>query len=94
MDCGFPSLLNALFEFHRGSTVEDKTSKNLFMHIGNRFSNNPYECIAYEPTSKNSPRKKEWVICRFTCNEARRSMEDEISFPETVSFTLSFNGGI
>ena len=34
------------FEFHRGSTVEDITSKNLFMHIGNRFSNNPYECIA------------------------------------------------
>ena len=45
----------------RGPTVDDKTSENIFMHIGNRFGSKPYECIAYKPKAKNNLRMNKEV---------------------------------
>ena len=46
----------------RNCTVQDRSSKHLSMHIGNRFKSRPLECINYKPEAKNSPREKKGVI--------------------------------
>ena len=46
--------------------MDDKTSSNIFMHMGNRFGSKPYECIAYKPKAMNHLNmNKEVNLVRF-----------------------------